>query len=190
MSTNYVSLSAEFKPGAGNIKEALEIYEEMKERDDGCFDLLVEEDGNELLISHDDGSGDVVWSAVSYVAECARRFILPGTWSATYSGGAVAMDLADQIPVYIGSEEIVAVAKRKLEEVMAQKVTFPFKIAMPQDMPDPTEWLQENVGDERGYYTRAVIDNDGCAVDEEVFLFKSESAAVHFKLRFGGPEQQ
>lgn len=204
MASYYAYMSALFDPGAGNVAQALKIYEEMQERNEGCLAAIVEEDGDRLWIHHDkmDPQGDVVGHAVGFVAECARRFILTGTWSASwsndcskmeldvYGGGVVAVDLATQAVTVINSDDMLSMAQRNLEEVVAMKVAFPVEVAMPQDVPLPTDWLKENIGDDWGCYTRAVTVDDQETVDERVFQFKTAAHAVAFKLMFGGVAQQ
>jgi hypothetical protein len=54
----------------------------------------------------------------------------------------------------------------------------------------PRDWLNENFGDDWEHYTRAMAGDDGYAVGEDVYMFKTDSAAMLFKLRFGGAAQQ
>ena len=119
-------MSALFDPGVGNIKKALEIYDEMKERNEGSFAAIVEQEDDRLWIHHDqkDAQPDVVEHAVGFVAECARRFSLSGNWLAAwsndcskmeidnYGGGVVALDLATQTRTYIHSDDCAPSPKK------------------------------------------------------------------------------
>ncbi len=83
-----------------------------------------------------------------------------------YGGGVVALDLTTQAVSYITTDDMIALAERHLEEIAAQRVMLPVEAPMGQNMQFPTEWskeiewLQENVGDDWGRYTKAVTDDD------------------------------
>ncbi len=198
MAHHFKYLQADFYPGAGNVEKALKIYEEMKEGSN-FFDVIVERNGDCLRIGHDedDPDGYVLEHAASFVAECARRFKLGGIWSAQwsqdftnegcrrYGGGVVAVDLATQAVVYVKSEDMHSLAEKKLEEVLAQKATLQVEVGM-GFMKPPTKWLKENFGEDWGQYTKAVaVDDNRIDGEKQVFVFKTEGAAVAFKLRFG-----
>ena len=200
MASHYIYMSAYFDPGEKNLEEALKIYEELKERNEGHFAAIVERRGDRLWIHHDqrDARNNVVEYAVAFVAECARRLSLTGIWSAVwsndcssphpdvYGGGVLALDLATQAVDCIDSEDMLSFAKKNLEDMAAQKLALPVEVAMPSTLhPASEEWLNDKVGDDWGCYTRVVTVDDMEVVEEKVFLFKTESPAAEFKRVFG-----
>ena len=100
------------------------------------------------------------------------------------------MDLATQAVTTVNSGDMLSVTLKSLAEVAAQNAAFPSEVAVAQDMPVPTEWLQENVGHVWGSYTRAVTVDEGEVVDEQVFQFKTDAQATLFKRMFGGVAPQ
>jgi hypothetical protein len=117
MVSHFTSLSARFDPGTGNVGKALELYEELQDRNDGYLAASVEEDGEQLRIHPNLAYpvGDVMGHAAAFVAECARRLNLRGAWSAHWSAvgfdkieldsGVVMIDLATQAIVRANDKE-------------------------------------------------------------------------------------
>jgi hypothetical protein len=194
-------MSAPFEPGAENIEKALEIYAEMQRRNDGGLDIIVRKDGERLWIQHgSDGEGNPVDHAIGFVAECARRFSLPGTWPATwshdfsedfpgffgaYGGGVVVLDLATQFAHRVTTADMLSLAHMGFCRKPSQKEMFPFEATMKEGENGYREWLQENMEGHWSQFTRALTVEDGFLTEEEVFLFDHETKAVEFKLRFG-----
>ncbi|MGO9389287.1 hypothetical protein [Rhodoblastus sp.] len=202
MVKDYTHMSAPFEPGAENVEKALEIYEEMQGRNDGGLAIIVKEDGGRLWIQHgSDGQGNAVEHAVGFVAECARRFSLPGIWSATwsrnhseafpgffgaYGGGVVVLDLATQFAYRVTTADMLSSAHMDLCCKPFQKAVFPFEVTMKESEDGHTEWLKENVEEGHwSHFARALTVEDGCLTEETVFLFKDDAKAVEFKLKFG-----
>ncbi|WP_294531884.1 hypothetical protein [uncultured Rhodoblastus sp.] len=203
MANQYVFMSADFDPRADNIENALKIYEKMKTRNGGYLAIKVEKRYGQLWLHHheDNGLGNVVEHAIAFFKKCGRRFKLKGVWTASWSnhcndpqldgfgGGVVAIDLESQAIICINSGDMRSLSGQLLEEAAAQKVKLPVEVAMTPKMSIPREWLKENVGYDWGCYTKAVTTTSPidtlCVIDEQVFHFKTEPAAVGFKLRFG-----
>jgi hypothetical protein len=187
-------LWATFYPGAANVKKALEIYDEMQARNRGHLAVLVADDVDRLLLlCEGDGRVDVVGHAVGFVAECARRLNLTKSWSAEWSrdcggrvlSGVVALDHATQAFFLVHGAGMFSLAHQNLDDPTAQKQKLEFEVAMRSEACGSTEWLNENFGDDWRRYTKAVTVEDSELVEEQVYLFKTESAAVEFKLKFG-----
>ena len=183
-----------FYPGAANVEKALEIYDEMQNRNSGHLAILASYDVDRLLLfCEGDGRVDVVGHAVGFVAECARRLNLTKYWSAEWSrgcggnvlSGVVALDLATQAVARVHGAGMFPLAHQNLTCLAAQKTKLKFEVALRSDACGSTEWLNENVGNDWRHYTKAVTVENSELVVEQVYLFKTESAAVEFKLRFG-----
>ena len=178
-----------FNPGAGNVEKALDIYDKMQSRNNGNLAVLVAYDYERLVICGD-GRRESVGHAVGFIAECARRLNLTRYWSAEWSrdglvGGVVALDLATQAFTHVHGACTFSLACQKLDCQVAQKERLKFEVAMRSNTSSPTEWLNENLGDDWRHYTKAVTVDDEKLVEEQVYLFKTANAAVEFKLRFG-----
>jgi hypothetical protein len=176
-----------------NVEKALEIYDEMQNRNSGHLAILVAYDVDRLIICGGDGRGDVVGHAVGFVAECARRLDLTKSWSAEWShdcggrehSGVVALDHTRQAFSLVYGAGMFSLAHQNLDDLTAQKQKLEFEVAIRSEACVSTEWLNDNFGDDWRRYTKAVTVEDSKLVQKQVYLFKTESAAVEFKLRFG-----
>lgn len=174
-----------------NTKKALDVYDEMQNRNSDHLAVLVSYDFDRLVICGD-GRRESVGHAVGFVAECARRLNLTKFWSAEWSrdglvGGVVALDLATQAVTHAGT---LPLAHQNLAWLAAQKAKLKFEVALRSEAGGSTEWLNENLGDKWRRYTKAVTVEDSELVEEQVYLFETANAAVEFKLRFDGVPQQ
>jgi hypothetical protein len=107
---------------------------------------------------------------------------LPGETRNTFCSG----DLATQLAYRVTTGDMVIEAHMKLGGILGKKAAFHSEVPMKESTDDHTDWLKENVEEGHwSHFARALTVEDGCLTEETVFLFKTDSEAMLFKLRFG-----
>jgi hypothetical protein len=168
-------------------------------RDKGYKSTIVKSDGDRLGIHRNQrtAQSDVVGGGRKFIAECGRRYNTTGIWTAIWSNGrsksrltvngrgVEETDIENQALIFLNINSNCGFIEVKINEIGAMIHYLSKDVPISQDMPRQIEWLQENVVGSWGCFSQAVESDEDSHQVKSHFLFKKDTDAVAFKLRFG-----